>query len=225
MAQARTYNLQKEKAIAGGKTGGGNFIKESGGYVGKILHAKEVVAKTGSVGIEIAFENDEGQHANFLALYTHNVKGEELWGLDKVNALMTCCKVKTLTPVAGTIEEFDFTTSSEIKKSVTLYSELSNARVGLIIQKEHYLKVNGEQAEKGSDYSAFNAESKQTADEIMEGKTAERLDKTLATLTDKDSRKKGGAKGKPASGGEDSSMDYGPETDGSMPDFDDDIPF
>ncbi len=223
MTQARSYNLQKDKAIAGGKIGGGSFIKETGGYVGKILHAKEVVATTGSVGIELAFKSDDGLEANFLTLYTYNVKGEELWGLDKVNALMTCCKVKALTPTNATIEEYDFTAKSEIKKAVILYSELTNARVGLILQKELFLKTSGEESDKVAYYSAFNADSKQTADEIMEGKAAERMEKTLATLTDKDNRKKA-SKGQAASHGTDNDMDYGPET-GGMTDFDDDIPF
>ncbi len=85
--EAHTYTLDTDMAREG-SGGGFDFINETGAYEGKIIEAKAIVAKTGTQGITLKFESNEGKLANYLTLYTINANGDTIYGQKQLNALM-----------------------------------------------------------------------------------------------------------------------------------------
>ena len=183
-AQAPSFQLNPEHAREG-SGGGAGRIDTSGAYKGVITKAKFVVATTGSTGIEIDFESSAGATARYITLYTHNNKGEFIYGYKRLMALMTCLKLKTITPAAAVIPEYNFDTHKEEQVQATIYPELMNAPIGMVLQKEFYVKKDGTPGEKMNLYAPFSAETEQVAKEILDQESAQQLEKIIATLKDK----------------------------------------
>jgi hypothetical protein len=186
-----------------------NRITDTGAYVGVITVAKDVTAQTGTTGIELSFKSNDGLEAHFLTLWTKNSNGESIFGEKQLHALMTCLKAKTITGKDAIIEEYDFDARQNVKRQVTVYPELMNKPIGLVLQREEYEGSNGIK-NKMVFFAPFEAATRKTAAEILDQKPAEQLDKILSNLKDKLLK----THSQPAS------------NDGQLPnDFDDDIPF
>lgn len=213
MTQATAYQLSPDLAREG--SGGGNSrITESGAYKGVITRAEHIVASTGTVGVEIDFECVTGSKANFITLYTKNSAGEAIWGLKQLNALMTCLSLRDIQPQQATIKKYDFTARQEVDSLVTIFPALMNKPVGLVLQKEQYLKQDNTVGEKLNLVAPFNAETNQVAVEILDKSQAEQLEKIVSSLKDKLLPTSGSA----------TSYQQPTQTAGTV-DFDDDIPF
>jgi len=179
------YKLNPELAREGDNQGS-QRITENGGYPGVFTKAKHLVAGTGAVGIEFGFEAVDGSTAYFQ-LYTKNKDGDAIFGEKQLMALMTCLKIKSMAPQQAMIEEYDFNSKQVQKVKATVYPELMNKPIGIVFQKEHYIKNNGDNGERMLFFAAFDTQTKQTANEILDQKPAERLEKLLANLKDKNS--------------------------------------
>jgi hypothetical protein len=202
-----TYNLDAAKA----KEGSGrvsNRITETGGYIGVIAVAKDVAAKTGAKGIELAFKSNEGLEAKYLTLWTQNKDGEAIFGESQLHALMTCLKVKNITAVERVIQEYDSDQKKEVDVRAMVYLELMNKPVGLVLQAEEYEGRNGV-AEKMVYFTSFEAATKKLAAEILDQKPAEALEKILKHIKPKKLKQKANGTAPAA----------------SAEGFDDDIPF
>ena len=205
---APSYTLDPQQARKGSEIGG-STIKSTGGYVGKITLAKFIRASTGSIGIGLSFVSDAGEKASHLSLYTRDKDDESLMGDAKRDALMVCMKLRDIAPKTATIKEFDYTKKQEVDVVATIYPDLMDKRIGLVLQMEQYKKNDGSVGESMKYISAYDPNTLQMADEILDQLPAKRLDKLLATLSDKLL---------PAS--------PNPNTSSvSHTDFDDDIPF
>lgn len=162
------------------QAGASNFIDATGKYKGKIVRAEEVVSKNNTEGVEITFEADDGRVANYLTCWTYNDKGEPLYGLKMLNAILTCARVRGIKPEETTIKDGD-----SARKAI-VFPALANKPVGLLLQREGYIKNNGDTGFKFNIYAPFHAQTELTAAEILDGKTApEALPKILAGLADK----------------------------------------
>lgn len=202
-----SYNLDANDAREG-DNGGNNRIDQSGAYIGVITMAKAIVSTKNTLGIEMTFKSDTGQEANYLQLWTQNAQGEKIYGAKVLNALMACLKTRSIAPVKAQIMEYDHTVQNEVPVTADTYPELMNKRIGIVLQREEYLNKLGEVKSKFNIFSCFDAETRQTATEILDKSKAERLDKLLAHLKDKTLTK-------PTIQQPSQSID----------DFDDDIPF
>lgn len=180
---APSYNLTSEYAREGDSQGSLR-ITENGAYKGVLTKAKHFVNDNGTMGIDFAFESVTGATAYFQ-FYTRNNQGDSIFGEKQLNAVMTCMKVKSITPQEGAIEEFNFDTKKVEKIQATIFPALMNKPIGIVFQKEHYVKKDGTPGESMGFYTAFNAESQQTANEVLDQSKAERLEKILANLKDK----------------------------------------
>jgi hypothetical protein len=210
----RTYNLQPEQAKAADNIG--TRITETGKYIGVFTRAEAIRSKQDTEGVEFAFKSNSGQDADFLTLWTHDSTGKEVYGLKMLNAVMTCMRVKTITPVAGHVEKWDGTARNRVP--ATIYPELMGKKIGLLLQREEYEKSGGGIGSKFNIYGCFEADSELMASEIFDKATKpEKLAKVVATLADRPARKKPGgsspANQSAASGGS------------GFADMDDDIPF
>lgn len=210
----RTYALNADHAKQGDSNSG--RITETGQYVGKFTRAEAVTSKKGTEGVEFAFESDDGQSADYLTLWTYNTDGKELFGLKFLNAIMTCMKVKAMTPKKATVEKWDASVSQRVPVETTVFPELMDKPIGLLLQREQYLKNDGGIGEKMGIVGMFEAATLFTASEILDkAKTPEKLAKKALQLKDKliDSTQKARVPAPAPAGG------------GSIADMDDDIPF
>ncbi len=197
---------------------GGQRIKTSGAYTGTIKVAKHVVSSgKGTHGIEFSFESPEGK-ADYMTLWVMQANGDIIQGFKGIaDSIAACMQQRGYTPAVATISEYDFESRQEVQVQATVYPELMNKPVGLILQAEEYQKNNGEIATRMNIVGAFNAETKQTAIEVLKKQEATKLDEIVANLKDKKLPVSQQARPTSAGGAN------GAES--TFEDFDDDIPF
>jgi len=195
----------------------GSRIDETGKYVGRFLYAEDIVAGTGTKGIEFHFESGDGRKCR-TTLYTEKSNGDAIPGRKMLMAMMTCMKVRELKTTAAKVTKWDYDTSADVQKDAQVFKDMHDKPVGLLLQAEEYAKSDG----SGTGWKmiiagAFEAATELTASEILDKKSKpEQLARMVAALKDKPL--KGGqaprpAASAPAAGG------------GSFADMDDDIPF
>lgn len=210
---ARAYDLNPAAAKA---ADGGNYINETGKYVGVFTRAEAVTSNQKTDGIEFTFKANNGATADFLQLWTHREDGTELSALKTVNALMTCMKVKQIAPKPGQVEKYDQATKQRTKQNATVYPELQGKPIGILLQKVW-------RADKPDKYKfeiagVFDAQTELTASEILDrATTPERLARMVAGLHDKHEKPRSGSAPAPAASNGGGGGNFG--------DFDDDIPF
>jgi hypothetical protein len=190
-----------------------NRIEDTGPYVGVIVYAVEIPPNAnGTKGVGFKFKTEAGQES-YLPLYTHNGKGDALPSFKALNAVMTCAKVRTLTPTPGVIKQWDNDAKAEVDKSVNVFPEIAFKKIGLFIEMETST-YEGKTRRRPVLVGAFEPGTLFTAKEILDKATkAETYAKFAATLRD---REQGGKKAAPAASGNGSPR---------VTDFDDDIPF
>lgn len=173
----RNYEFNEESAR---QAGASNFIDATGKYKGRFTLAKEVISQKGTEGIGFSFESHDGRAANYLQLWTYNAKGEALYGKKVLDALMCCARLKTLTPKEAMVKG-----KNGDEKAMT-FPGLYDRDIGLLLQKEEYVKSNGTTGYKFNIYAPFHADTELMAAELLDKKTApEMLPKVLAGMTDK----------------------------------------
>lgn len=167
-----TYN--ESQAV---KAGQANFISETGAYVGKITLAKWTTSPNGAKALELAFEDDNGLKSDYIAIYYTKRDGEALQGGNNmIHAIMGCTGVKSLTSVPY--------------QDHFVAPELTEKRIGLMLQKTLRLKQDGSETYSFSVVCPFSARSRKTLSEAVENKPAERIDWLVAHTKDKDERAK-----------------------------------
>lgn len=211
---SRSYDLNPESAKQANMN---NRITETGKYVGKFTRAESIFSKQNTEGIEFTFESNDGQSADFLTLWTINSDGKEIFGMKVLNSLMTCLRIKSISPKEMLIEKFD--NGAKKKINAMVYPELMNTPIGLLLQREEYEKSDKSISYKFNIYACFDPKTEMMAGEILDRATkAEQLAKVLSTLRDKPMQKR-----------TDKTSGYSaPHTNnggGAVGGFDDDIPF
>lgn len=206
------YALDANEARKADSTG--NTIREMGKYVGKFLQAEDITASTGTKGIALTFEAN-GQKTRF-SLYTKRSNGETIMGYQALMAIMACLGLRNITPQQGTITFWDNDAKSEKTKQGTVFPELCNKPIGVLLETEDYMNRNSEVRTRMVFASAFQAGTELTASEILDRKTKpEQLAKQVAYLRHHPAKAAKGASAPPPTRSAGSGFD----------DMDDDIPF
>lgn len=197
----------------------GSFINEIGKYVGTFTQAVDIEAKTGTKGINFQFESN-GQRAN-IPIYVQRADGSKIMGYDILSAVMTCLKLRGIKPQPGQFKQYDFDSKQEVTKNGSVFPDLCDKPIGLLLETEDYLNSNGDTRTRMVIAGVFQADTELMASEILDHQTVPaKLEKFVARLRHRPL--KGGAKqasndgppaGHPASGG------------GGFEDMTDDIPF
>lgn len=170
------FQFNQQAAMAAGSL---PFISETGAYVGDIKEAKYVFGQNGSksAGLEFAISTPEGE-ARYLAIYFQGRDGNTAQsGYDLINAMMGINKLQGLSQVQRGNESFA--------------PELEGKKLGFILQKCLITKNDGSDSYKFEIRQVFHPGTRKTFGELVENKPAELVDKLVATLKDKDQRKKG----------------------------------
>lgn len=211
------FTLDVESAKKADQEGG--RISQTGKYVGTIVRAEFVQSKGGTHGIEVAFTTEDKLEAT-STFWTFKADGTPIFGRDKVNALMACASVKTLTPTETTIEKYSFKAGGKILQPATVAPELENKPIGLLIQMEEYLNNNGEVKTRANIVSAFNPTNNLMAKEILERKTTpEALEKAYERLMKNGDKKLSGATNVTVNNS------YGAAPNGGASELDDGLPW
>lgn len=210
------YALDQNAARKADSTG--NQINEIGKYVGKFTQAEDIVARTGTRGIAMNFESDDGQKAR-ISIYTMKADGTRIMGFDSLMAILTCLSLRGIKPQPGTVKAWDNDQRKEVERQGSVFPDLCAKPIGVLLETEEYKKQDGGIASRMVLAGVFRAEDEFTASEILDKKTRpEHLEKMVARLHH---RPLNGAKKPvqaPPAGGHD---DYGQGSSVGM----DDIPF
>jgi hypothetical protein len=196
-----------------------SVIRESGMYIGTITRAEKLLSKNHVEGLGLSIKTDDGASANYLDLYTVKPDGERLRGYNIVQALLCCARLRNVDEGTINFERWNREEGRMVQTSATGYPVLMGKRIGLILQKELQMHQHtGEDVERLNIVTVFEASTKLTASEILDGKTKpEKVDviaKMVAANPVRDTRKRAPQKAAAPA----------PAT-GAAPDFDDDIPF
>lgn len=200
----------------------GSYIQDTGKYIGVFLRAEKLTsAKANTEGIGFTFKDDSGRECRF-DVWTRKADGTELSGLNQINAMMGCLKVRTMKPVVMAIKKWDNDARTDTQQEAACFSELMNKHIGLLLRMEEYDKMDGGQKTGATGwrvglFAVFQADTEFMASEILSSKTKpEALEKIIPMLADKPLKKTG-------------SRNSGAVNGGSAPpesiQFDDDIPF
>lgn len=169
-----TFTYNQEAALAAGQ---GGFITESGAYVVTILEAKYMTSQSGAESIEFSVETEDGKKANYINIYCQKKdKTPNKYGINMINAIMGCIGVPQLT-------------TKMIDAHTHLAPELTDQRVGLVLQKTLKTKSDGKDTYSLDILLPFVAQTRQTLEEKIKNLPAQAIDKQVATLQDKDERK------------------------------------
>lgn len=216
---AREYRLDTQAAKDANS--GGKRITETGKYAGTITAAFYEQNQRGTESVNIMFAADNGQEVGPLPLYTHNGAGEALAGYKMLNALMVCCREKALTWRAEPLDLYDYDEQKVVSKQKEVAVELKGKKIGLVLQKEAYLKQSGEEGERMIVFAPFESGSELMASEILSRQTEPAALGGVMAYIAKNPIKRAKGAGQQATH---SPNGYVPQTP-NFDDFDDDIPF
>jgi len=173
------FVFNESKAVSNDAPKGGKKVLDSGTYTITLNTVSQVVAKTGTEGLDFSFTVDGSEYPNMVyGVWTHKADGTELFSANMIQALMGLLGVKELTPYQKTIEIKDGT------KTVTALKELDGKRVKIAIQKvlDFY---NGDTTEKNEIKAFFDADTGKTYSELKSNSEAKQI-KYYEKLKDKE---------------------------------------
>lgn len=207
------YSLDKQAAINADKTS--NWLTDTGKYIGRILCAEDIKATTGTRGITLTLQSDDGRETRQF-IYTVKSDGEKLSGYDLVMALMTCLRLRDIKPAKGMVKRWDAEAKQEYTEDGTVFPEMANKPIGFLLQKTEEVsrKNPGETAWTAKLVAVFDPQTELMAAEILNGKKDPvMLGQRVATLADRPMKSRPAASRAAAPAG------------GGGGDVDDDIPF
>jgi hypothetical protein len=207
------YQLDTNEARKADSTG--NQIKEIGKYNGKFIQAEDITAKTGTKGVALTFESDAGQKTR-ISLYTKKSDGTTIMGYQALMAIMTCMSLRGIKPVAGQVMHWNAEEKKDIAQPGSIFPELCNKPVGLLLETEDYASTTGELKTRMVLQGVFQAKTELTASEILDKKTSpEQLGKMVARLRHRPIKAAPGA----------AAPNFTAKPSLGFDDMDDDIPF
>lgn len=190
------YNLNPEAAKKADAIGA--YLNETGKYVGQFIRAEKLVSQNkGTHGIGFTFKADNGQECRF-DIWTQRADGENLSGMNQINAMMACLKLRGLSESTQRVKKWDDSQKAEALMDAPCFADLMNKQIGLLLRSEEYEKMKdghktGETGWRIGFFACFQADTELMATEILNRKTKpEQLAKVVAMLADKPLKKNGG---------------------------------
>lgn len=180
--QAISYQLNPNNAK---QVGVSARIQEKGAYKGVFTRAEFAQSDKGTQGIEFSFKTDDGATADYLTVWTHSADGKELYGRKVVDAIMTCMALRSINAKVGQIKKYDHDARGEVVVQTTLFPELMNKPIGLLLVREEYAKGSGGTGWKMTIVGAYEPTKGLTPKEILEQGGPGQLMKMVAALQDR----------------------------------------
>ena len=167
-----SYDMDTEGAA---KAGTSNYLNETGKYIGSFVSAVSVLSDKKTEGIEFSFKTSDGRTANFLQLWAFNTEGRKLYGHAVLSAIMAVLRVKNIQSKTMTLGD----------ENVEGFPDLCNKPIGLLLQREEYVKRDKSMGFKFNIVAPFDAQSEKVAVELMKNLPAEKLAVMVSQLKDK----------------------------------------
>lgn len=165
--------FEKESAL---KAGGGDFITETGCYVGRI-QAKAITANSGALGVEFSIKTDEGLSGNFIKIYFQKADGTRInGGFNLLQGLMGILKIRELA------------TPGPDQNGDHFLKEFHDQRVCFALQKRLYTKNDGSDGFGFELRAVAEADSLKTFRELSSGAEATKIKNLDESMTDIDER-------------------------------------
>lgn len=178
-----------DSKIAKEGSGGSTRISAKGKYKGFIEHMKVYQTDSGSTFINFTFKADTGQDCRFnICIFGKD--GQPTYGYKQLQAMMACCKIRSLTPAKVTMDDYNVETKQVEKMERDVYKEFSGAKIGFALYRHDRPKYSDpSKMEFVMEISApFNFDSEQTAQELLDSKPPATLEKIIQNLNDKETK-------------------------------------
>lgn len=162
-----SFTLDMASAILADGAAGPERIQEAGAYVGEITQAWEETSRNGSVGFKFNFKRTDGAEARHITLWHESPSGEKNFNINKINALMFICKIRSVTKKQGKIKKWSQEEKKETDQTAYVFPEFFGKKVGLCLNTDEYdgkIKMVLD--------NCFDPVTKQTAGEMIEKKPA-----------------------------------------------------
>lgn len=157
-------------------------IAKTGSYIGTITQVEMSETKNGATKMDIAFLADDGS-LTFLPMFLTTNEGQEAFSMGLIHAMMAILKIDGIKAVPGKV----FNRNKETHDGFRV-TALEKKRIGLLIQRVNDF-YEGKETYQLNVVSVFDPETNKTAHELLEGKEATNIEKRLATLHDRDSKR------------------------------------
>lgn len=144
-----------------------DVIYKSGIYTGQIWLARACTSTTGSTGIRLFFKTKEGLKAT-ITLYTHTRTGKKTKAYNLLQSLMIVLGATRLLPTTVEVTERDYRRKKDVQVFRTCYLELQDKDVKLELSVEKYYKSKKYPTMSYGLLETYDAETNQTATEIIE---------------------------------------------------------
>ncbi len=161
------YEYNESSAVQADKAA--SRITEGGAYVGQFKKVFAIESEKGSKGLDFTFDAPGNGIVNFR-LYTHGQEGQEIMGMNYVNAMLFMLGVKSLKSEAGTAEIWDANEGKRIEQEIEEFPALYGKSIGLMFQRE-LSSYNGKTQDRLNLECVFQPETKLLVSEIKERKT------------------------------------------------------
>ncbi|MCX8566805.1 MAG: hypothetical protein ON057_001532 [Glomeribacter sp. 1016415] len=160
-----------------------SWINEPGKYIGTFICAEHVTSgRKRSQGIKFTFETQGRQKGSFT-LWILDVQSKELYGYQHLNALMVCLRLKNIKAIPGSAKKWDESSQSMISSPAQVFAELTDQKIGMLLDTEEYEKKDGSIGIKVAPVGFFDAKSELMASEILDQKVQpEQLAKMVRKL-------------------------------------------
>ena len=186
----RSYSLNAESAK---KATEGGRIEKTGAYTCTVVRCEFITAKSGAQGLEFEVKTSNGEMGQF-SLYTHNASGGEIFGLNQVNAIMVCAKVRQLTENKTVVKKYDYDAKERVDTQVMCANELHGKALQFILQRENYTGNDGSEKFRMT-FGHVASQEGFTADEVLSRTTTPvRFAELAMGARDKVANQKGAAK-------------------------------
>ncbi len=195
----------------------GAYINETGKYVGDFTRVEALVSTNkGTHGVGFTFKAVDGRETKF-DIWTKKGNGEPLTGLNQMNAIMACLKVRQVN-----VQKMDVKKWHDGKEQIMTadcFPDLMNKKIGLLLRSEEYAKMKdghetGEYGWRMGLFAIFQADTELMASEILARKTQpEQLGKVIGLLADKPVKNKRAGSGGAGNSGMPESLPYDDDAD------------
>jgi hypothetical protein len=161
------------------KADAGQFISQSGGYVGTILQCRMWETQNHAQMIELLFKDDDERHL-WILMCLISGKGEQTFDYPRIQALMGLLGKTVLNPEPAKVRRRDGGVDDGFRCKA-----IEKSRIGIVVQRLNDIyEVNGEVREGHPMrlVSFFDAQTRQTYHEKADNKPAKDTDARIKNL-------------------------------------------
>lgn len=170
------YTLNQKAARAGSGLPSNHLME--GLHDVKITQAYEIISNGQTKGVHLDLISSD-QKEGKITLWTQKANGEDVFGINQLNAIMALVEVHAINEQPGKIKVYDYDTKQTVVQAANIYPELMGKYLKIILHKATYQNQIGQLKAKYELSSALHIKTSQTASEFLDQKEAVSYGKIL----------------------------------------------